>query len=69
MKVKISEILELKRRMIDINMEILEDIEFLDDNGNKLEIDKNIIDEFKFTGLNNMDFISSGFYKEGFKNI
>ena len=46
-----------------INREKLEDIIFFE-NGMKLEIPKKVIENFEFTGLNNIDFIWSEFYKE-----
>lgn len=63
MKVKISEIEALVQRMSEINKPELDEMQFLDDNGNELDIDKNIIEQFQFYGLNNIDFITTGFYK------
>ena len=34
-------------------------------NGKILKIDPKIIEEFELTGLNNIDFITSGMYKKG----
>ena len=66
MKVKISEIIEINKRLNEINRLSLDEIEFLDDEGNNVEIDETIMSDFKFTGLNNTDFIFSGFYQTGF---
>ena len=66
MKVKISEIIKLKKRLAEINSVPLEKIKFLNDKGNGVYINPKIISDFKFTGLNNSDFIATGFYKEGF---
>ncbi len=64
---KVSEIIKLKERLYEINQQPLESIDFLDDNGNRIEIDKRHVHDFKFTGLNNSDFIATNFYKEGFR--
>ncbi len=45
-----------------INLTPLEDIEFFK-NGMKLDIPKEVVREFEFTGLNNIDFITTGSYK------
>lgn len=65
MKIKISEIIALAEREREINKPDIRDIEFLDDEGNKIEIDPEIIEDFAFIGLNNVDFVTSGFYLTG----
>lgn len=65
MIVKISEITAITNRLREINSVNLSDIIFVDDSGNTIEIEKEYIDEFKFIGLNNVDFITSEFYKKG----
>lgn len=67
--IKISEIIALRNRINEICSLNLTDINFIDDDGNKIDIDTKIIEEFKYTGLNNTDFIVSGFYKNGFNEI
>ena len=62
-KIKISEILEIERRKQEINHLDLSEIDFIDDLGNVIDIPKNRIEEFKFIGLNNIDFITTGFYQ------
>jgi hypothetical protein len=69
MKVKISEIKSLQDRRREINNISLSEIEFIDDNGKTIEIDHKILDEYEFTGLNNIDFIDLDFYLEGFKEV
>jgi len=64
-RIKVSEILALKKRQSEINSYNLEDIIFIDDEDKPFEIDHEIIDDFRFTGLNNIDFITSNFYKHG----
>lgn len=67
-KIKISEIEELYKRIFIINDQDLNDIDFLNDNGEKIVVDQKIIDDFKFCGLNNCDFISTDFYKNGWED-
>jgi hypothetical protein len=45
----------------EINSFDLEKIDFISERGNVLKIDKDKIDSWKFIGLNNTDFIDSGF--------
>lgn len=65
MKVDIEHIKYLKSKLAKINEVPLEDIKFYE-NGKLLKIDKSLIEEFKSLGLNNVDFIMTNFYKEGF---
>ncbi len=64
--IKISEINQLFDRMSAINRIDLMEIEFVDDNGKIIQISQKIIEDFKYTGLNNVDFIITDFYKKGF---
>jgi hypothetical protein len=66
--VYISDISEIIKRKTEINSMNLSNIKFIDDNGDILKIDNNVIEDFKYTGLSNFDFISTGFYKNGFQN-
>ena len=65
MKIKIEEILELKKRFREINSQDLTNLKF-SLNDKEVVIDPKFIEEFRFTGLNNIDFITSEFYKYGF---
>lgn len=65
MKVNIEHIKYLKSELGKINKVPLEDIEFYE-KGKLCRIRKCLVKEFKFIGLNNTDFIMSGFYKHGF---
>lgn len=65
--VNIKEILQMKNLITVINSYPLSNIDWVDENGEIVKIDKNIIQEFLYTGLSNIDFISTGFYKDGFK--
>jgi len=62
MKVAVEYINWLQEERSKINMVPLEEIEFFE-NGMKVNINKAVVDEFTFTGLINVDFITSGFYK------
>jgi len=63
MKVDVERILYLKNELKKINDLALEDIEFYED-GKKVEISKEVIDDFSFVGLSNIYFITTGYYKE-----
>ena len=41
----------------------LSEIDFYE-NGEKLDIPEELVDEFELTGLNNIDFITTGYYKK-----
>jgi hypothetical protein len=60
-KYQAIEIIELNARLREINSFDLEKIDFISERGNVLKIDKDKIDSWKFIGLNNTDFIDSGF--------
>ena len=62
-QIKVSDVLAHIEWRVKINEMELEDIILLSENGNKIEISKNKIARWKFTGLNNIDFIAGGFYK------
>ena len=65
MKIDINEVKALKSRLREINKLEFRDIVWVD--GDKeLEIPKQFSDDWEFTGLNNADFIYTGFYLEGF---
>jgi len=64
-QVRVSEILNIAKRQREINSKELTEIDFLDENGNIIQIDKKIVDDFRFCGLNNTDFITSEFYLNG----
>ena len=58
----IEEILEAKEVLNNINKQNLSNIIFYENN-KIINISPQVLDNFKFTGLNNTDFITSGFYK------
>ena len=66
-KIKIEEIISLKKRLNEINSYKLNEIDFIDFDGNKIDVNPEYISEFEFTGLSNVDFIITDFYKKGFE--
>lgn len=56
MKINIEEILGIVSRLRQINSTPLESIEFYYQD-NKVEVPTYLVEEFKFTGLSNIDFI------------
>jgi hypothetical protein len=62
MKVNVEKLLKLKQELAEINSADLADIEFYE-NGKLLDISAEIISEWEFIGMNNVDFITTGFYK------
>ena len=68
MIVNVETIYQLKSELTDINLAILEDIEFYE-NGEKIDIPKEYIEEWSFIGLSNCDFITTEFYKHGKSEI
>lgn len=63
MRIDIERIFEIQAELRKINKQSLSDIEFYE-NGVKINIDKKTLDKFGLTGLNNVDFITSGYYKQ-----
>lgn len=63
--VSIREIIETNKRLQEIHSQDLSNIDFTDDDGNIIQINKSIIDDFIYSGLNISDFITTGFYKNG----
>ena len=60
-KVNIEEIFEIEERRKLINRLDLMEIEFCVD-GEPIKIDPKVRKKFEFTGLNNIDFITSNYY-------
>jgi len=65
-KINIEEIFEIEERRRTINRLDLMDITFTL-NGEPVNIDPRIKEEFAATGLNNIDFITSNYYLKGIK--
>ena len=64
-QIRVSEILDIAKRQREINGMELTEIDFLDENGNIIKVDEKIVEDFRFCGLNNTDFITSKFYLKG----
>lgn len=64
MKVAIEHIRYLKSEFAKINKVRLSQIEFYE-KGKRIPIPKSRIKEYESVGLNNVDFIMTGFYKKG----
>ena len=62
MQIAIEYINWLTEERAKINRMDLDDIEFFE-NGMKLDIPKKVIEDFEYTGLNNVDFITSRFFE------
>jgi len=62
-RVDVEHVLEIQKQRLAINKLNFDEIEWYKD-GKKLEIDKQTLDDFEFTGLNNTDFIISNSYKQ-----
>ncbi len=67
-QIHLTELFNFHTRQLEINSLKLESIDFLDDSSKKIEIDQQIIKDFKFTNLTIVEFIVTGFYKTGFDN-
>lgn len=63
MRVDIEQVRKIQEERMKINKMDLEDIEWYE-GGKKIEISPKVIEDFKFCGLNNTDFIISEVYKE-----
>jgi len=62
MHVRIEFLIELKNYLKEINETPLNEITWMQ--GIKpIKIDKKLIEDFELTGLSNIDFIMSGYYK------
>ena len=64
MIVNIEDILKMREQLNKINNADLRDIDFFFED-TLLTIPQERIDEWVFIGLNNVDFITTGFYKDG----
>ena len=62
MRVDIEEVLRIDKERIAINKHHFDDIEFYKD-GERINIPAEILKEWKYVGLNNMEFITCGFYE------
>jgi hypothetical protein len=63
MRIDIEKIRALREELRAFNRLPLDEVEFYE-NGKPMNIPPSIVEEFKFTGLNNADFIDTEFWKE-----
>lgn len=61
-KVSVEEVMQLQNRLNEINSIPFCDIDWTE-NGESLVIDESLKDGFRFTGLANKDFITTGYYQ------
>lgn len=66
LKVNVDELLKYQAFLTRVNRENLSNIDFIGLDGKKMDLDPDIIKDFKLCGLNNVDYITSGFYEKGF---
>ena len=64
MRIDVNEVKRLKERLREINALSLDQIEWYDGD-TKVEVPPNWVEDWRFTGLNNADFIDTGAYLEG----
>lgn len=67
MRVNIEDVRDIEKARSKINRPDFKQIEWYED-GKKLDIDPKILDDYEYTGLNNMDFITSDFFRNGFNS-
>lgn len=60
-RVDIEDIRYINAKRVEINMLNLQDIVFYE-NGKPVEISEKVLEDFRYTGLSNIDFITSEFY-------
>lgn len=65
MIIDVNNLLHLKAQLSEINKADFNDLQFYED-GKLIEVPKEWLDDWQYIGLNNTDFITSGFYKTGF---
>ncbi len=63
MRVDVEEVLNIKRRLLDINSVPLDKIEWYEDN-HPLDIPEVAINEWKYIGLNNAEFVTYVIYPD-----
>jgi nitrous oxide reductase len=63
--VYIEHVKNLKKELKQVNDLDIDNVVLIDINGHAIRIPQEIKDEFKFTGLSIVDFITSEYYKKG----
>lgn len=64
--ITIENIMETEKWRDEINKIPLRELRLLDYDGTPIEISDKIYEEWELVGLNNIDFVKTGFYKKGF---
>jgi hypothetical protein len=67
MKINIEDIIKLNNEIKQFNELDLSKVKFYFF-GKRIKFSKKLIDDFKFTGLDNNFFIKSGFFEQGLDN-
>jgi hypothetical protein len=62
MKVNVDEIMRAVEKRREFNGLDLSNIEWTNDKGEKLEVGPKVLEEWKFVGLNNVDFVELVFF-------
>jgi len=65
MRINIEDVLEAEKKRRGINSLNLEDIVWVKD-GQAFHVDEVVVAKFESIGLSNVDFITSGYYLEGY---
>lgn len=68
MKIDIDEAIATILKYRELNKVPLDDVQFIR-NGQPVPVDSNVLEEFRFTGLGNTDFIRSHFMGEDFYSV
>jgi len=66
--IEVEEVCRLKARLREINALDLKDIVWTEE-GTPVEVPAKWVEEWRFTGMNNADFIDTDFYKDGLEHM
>ena len=65
-KISVFDIKQLEKSLNEINKLDFDDIDFINNDGEVINIDPKHIKDWRYVGLNVTTFITSGFYLNGF---
>ena len=68
MRVDIERIIELDEERKKINGLQISDIEFHKE-GKRIHFEKRLLDDWRFIGMSNVDFITTGYFEEGSNKV
>lgn len=68
MKLDIQEVIALNNRIREINLTPIDEIDW-HDNGKPVTFPQTVLDEWKYIGLSNTQFIDTGYYKENDQHL